>query len=716
MPSPTSKNKSTHPQTFRRTYNRIGSSNSLDSSPSIASNASAAIPSSSSSSVSRTNINTALNHPTGRTNHTTTNNNNSAAYNQYNNNERNGLIPNVDRDIHIDNSDNIDIIQEEEIIDITSDSNTILRDQHGEGNPNQNHDPSNNNMNYFGGGNTRQSLNQPLSFDEGDEEDQNGLELERRRDGVNRNTNRNTNRSNNRNGNGNNRSTNRMRQSEELNSNMEETKEGEENQNQNQGQQENTNNQRLTMTSPWGRMVGSGGSGFRSASRSVFSAISSSSPNSSRPTSPNESSSPSNTPPNSSQSSSSSSCQPSIPEKYKIALTILDSAQKKFELTASVKWTTKQLKVEGQKVHSVQPSQQRLISMGKLLQDDKSLEDQGIGTTVVSYQNGDSSGDGSGGDGGGAARGKAIIHLFPKPNVVISDHSSDTNNHNSTNSTTNSDNNNNTDNNNGGAHVPQIVLDSEEISRRGQILVLSSHEAYESMHRVRLLSFLLLAYSTLQILRDVTIYLAPPDGYLTDDVIPPGDPTDTSSGTYDQEDELPQWQNRDYVEIAIACLGVYVALLGMKATTDHVGYIAKKFLILLGILGISWTLYTFYCHVVFNLALEKALGESDIQHLAMRVSVLETTLPFFLWVMFYVRALQFYALIREAEMEASERALNFLPTVNDGDGVGDGDGDVEDGNGSGSGTDTNGGGSNRRSANNNIRHDLELQVEHGTIT
>lgn len=373
-----------------------------------------------------------------------------------------------------------------------------------------------------------------------------------------------------------------------------------------------------------------------------------------------------------------------IPNKYKITIFFLDPAQKKFELQASIKWTTKELKIEGERVHNVQPSQQRLISMGKLLQDDLVLEEQGIKTSGT------------------------IIHLFPKPNVIISN--SPTNGNNNNNNDGN-DNNNNSNSNDAdsadsspaspGAHVPQIVLDSEEVSRRGQILVLSSHEAYEAMHRVRLLSFLLLAYSTLQILRDVTIYLAPPEGYLEDDVIPPGDPTDTSKpSTYDGQDQLPVWQDRDYVELAISCLGVYVALLGMRATTEHEGQLTKRFLILLGVLGVSWTLFTFYCHVIYNIALEKALGESDITRLAVRVSMLETTLPFFMWVMFYIRAFQFYTMIREAELEASERVNTLLPTIqtNNND------------------TGTASGGHDRGRGNVNESYDLELQREDATIT
>ena len=547
------------------------------------------------------------------------------------------------------------------------------------------------NMNYLGG-NTRQSLNQPLSFDETETEQE---------ESNNSNNSRSPN-----------ARTSRRNSTETTHASSEDLNDNNHNNTQENvtGNMNNNSNTSTTerMSSLWGRMGGTSSSngerrripGFRTGSRSVFNAISSSSPSSSRPTSPSQPSTPSQSSQQPSQSSSqqssqqSSQSQTNIPEKHKITLTILDSAQSKFELHASIKWTTQKLKIEGQKIHSIPPAQQRLISMGKLLQDDQSLEDQGIG---LSYQNNNG---GNGGD--NPIRAKAIIHLFPKPNVVISDNNNDSN-HPSSDSNPNdsSDSNNNNENNTNRAHVPQIILDSEELSRRGQILVLSSHEAYEAMHRVRLLSFLLLAYSTLQILRDVTIYLAPSDGYDSDDthVIPPGDPTDTSSRNEYEEDELPEWQNRDYIELAIAGLGVYVALLGMKATTDHVAHLAKKFVIFVAILGIAWTLYILYCHVMFNLALEESLGEQDDDHLALRVSVLETTLPFFLWVMFYVRAMQFYTLIREAEREANERVLGFLPSGGESE-------DAEAGSGNNG---SNGG-------NSGTRHDLELQVEHGTIT
>ncbi len=427
-----------------------------------------------------------------------------------------------------------------------------------------------------------------------------------------------------------------------------------------------------------------------------------------------------------------------IPDEYKLNVTILDSTQKKFQLIANSQWTTSQLKECGYKIHNVPPFQQRLICMGKLLQDDKRLEEQGL---VVNNNNNDSNNSGTGSVGNGNS---VIVHLFPKPNVVIANdnHNDDNCENNASTNETNSNNNNNNNNSSSGAHVPQIILNRDEVSRVGQILVLSSHEAYETLHRVRLLSFLLLAYCTLQILRDVTIYLAPPEGstsgmnsgyyFPSDDdfgggngsgsgssghgaYIPPGDPIDTTSNSpYNDQDTLPQWEDKDYVELIISCFGVYVALLGMKATTDHVGYLAKRFLILLGLLGISWTVFTFYGHFIYNLALEKALSggngndeegggggssstgtssstTSNVETtMALKVSFMETMVPIFIWLIFYIRAAQFHAMIREAEMEANQRVMNLIPSRSN-------DSDV-------SASSSNGGGG-----------DLELQVEHGTM-
>ena len=177
----------------------------------------------------------------------------------------------------------------------------------------------------------------------------------------------------------------------------------------------------------------------------------------------------------------------------------------------------------------------------------------------------------------------------------------------------------------------------------------------------------------------------------------------------------------------ISCFGVYVALLGMKATTEHFGHIAKKFLVILGLLGVSWTSYTFYCHFIFNLALEKELMDDtmdggvgngdDYQKVAVKVSIMEMTLPFFVWVMFYICVLQFYTMIREAELEAAERARSLMPIVSASSGD---DNDIND-DGSGNNSNGNGGnGGNRRNQGNGFvnheSYDLELQREDGVLT
>mmetsp|Transcript_21276 Transcript_21276/g.24186 ORF Transcript_21276/g.24186 Transcript_21276/m.24186 type:complete len:689 (+) Transcript_21276:162-2228(+) len=427
-----------------------------------------------------------------------------------------------------------------------------------------------------------------------------------------------------------------------------------------------------------------------------------------------------------------------------ISITILDSAQKKFKMNVNLKWTTQEFKLHGQKIHSIQPQQQRLICMGKLLMEDKTLEEQSV------TKNG------------------MIIHLFPKPNVIITNNNNNNNNNNNTSTSTSNStsttaggehennsesprtgNGNNeeheTNNGNGGgggAHVPQIILDRDEITRSSEILVLSSHEAYEAMHRVRLLSFLLLAYCVLQLLRDVTIFLAPTDAYGNhingsggsgsgssgndDYFIPPGDPTDTrnpnpytGSGYGEngggEDEDLPPWHNYDYIEICISSLGVYVALLGMKVTTEHVGSQARLFMVLLAILGISWTFFTYYLHVKelqdITAALNGGGGDESgggsattdgININIYRAAMIETTLPVFIWIMFFIRALQFYTLLREAEIEAGERARHLMPMLVSND-------------------DNNNGGSASANANANAsvdeQYDLELQAEEGrTIT
>ena len=342
--------------------------------------------------------------------------------------------------------------------------------------------------------------------------------------------------------------------------------------------------------------------------------------------------------------SSQSSPLVDVPEiQTHIGVVILDSAQQKFSINADPAWKISHLKKAGFVIHKVHPSKQRLIYMGRLLDDETTLQDCGI-----------------------TESGK-IIHLFPKPNVVIDNEETGTDN--------------GEDNTEGQAHVPEIRLNSEDLSRQSEILVLSTHEAYETVNRVRLLSFLLLVYFSMETLRDLSMWVSRVDEPDENTVYPPGDPTDTSPPGEMNPGDLPPWQNRDYFSLAISLLGMYVATIGIKSTTEHIPSLARRFIVLLTILLLSWNVFYFYVYVN-DLQSRPEVNDDKVYTEAL----FAISLPLFLWVTFYIRAYQFYNLLREAEIEAGERTAILT-------------GDEEQAAGNG-----------QRSDN-----DLELQVEDRTI-
>ena len=171
------------------------------------------------------------------------------------------------------------------------------------------------------------------------------------------------------------------------------------------------------------------------------------------------------------------------PIQNEINVTLLDGATKKFSIKCDPAWTVAVFKSASAVVTKVPPNSQRLIHMGKMLQDDATLDECGINAS------------------------EKIVHLFPKPNVVINNHDNgDDGNYQSTsNNNGNGDNNVGTDE--GGAHVPQIVLNAEEASRRSQILILSSTEIFEAQHRVKIFSFLLMIISSMELLTLMTLFV-----------------------------------------------------------------------------------------------------------------------------------------------------------------------------------------------------------------
>ena len=296
--------------------------------------------------------------------------------------------------------------------------------------------------------------------------------------------------------------------------------------------------------------------------------------------------------------------------------------------------------------------------MGKLLNDSSTLSDFGINE-----------------------EGK-IVHLFPKPNVVINNSSSHYENGQANNTETNA-NDEVEEAISGGAHIPQIHLDAEEASRRSQILILSSQEIFEAQHRVKIFSFLLMIISSMELLTVMTLFVGvqaeDPYGGGGASSNPPGNPTDTPPSPSSSSTQIRTWQNSDYFDALISAFGFYVSLLGIKATTENTLPLARRYFLCLLLAGVGYNLYYYYTNLHQE---EKRAHESNLE---INSSELRTTafmgilLPMTVWLLCIVRAYQFQALIREAEVEAEERTRgqNGEDPSNNGDEVPYGNDDNE---------------------------------------
>jgi len=386
-----------------------------------------------------------------------------------------------------------------------------------------------------------------------------------------------------------------------------------------------------------------------------------------------------------------------------VTLVILDPAQKKFPVKAFTHWTIAKFKAKGQKVHKVPPASQRLIYRGQLLQDHKTLEAAGL------------------------VHNEMIVHLFPKPRVVIQQQQA-----NGTNAgacATNGGDNNNSDNNNdspGGAHIPQIVLNPDEANNRASILVLGSPDFLEAQNNVKLFAFLLMVISSIELFNLILILMGvPPDnntnasrndghgnnpyastsnddvfhfgGYNRTDQDPYGynnnnnDPY-AHADPYEQaqiQAEMSQWHPRNNVDMAISALGVYVAMLGIRATNETTLLLARQYLVGTVIVGISWMLFNYWFTVHVDEEFDQLRRDerhnhtfppgtgltngtappniydddvipykSDFAYYQQNLSLM--MIPAMVWILCCVRAWQFQALLEDAEREAEERIRNEL--------------------------------------------------------
>jgi hypothetical protein len=161
-----------------------------------------------------------------------------------------------------------------------------------------------------------------------------------------------------------------------------------------------------------------------------------------------------------------------------------------------------------------------------------------------------------------------IIHLFPKPRVVVTRNDSTASGGNDDGATLSSSasirsGQHGNDTPGGGAHIPSIVIDQEEQERRGQILVLGSVEIAESQNNIKMLSLLLLVICSMRLLALFSIAMGVAeepvgtagtttnggDGNST--LQPRHNPNDGNSYNNDQEMEIREWRTSDYFDLAV---------------------------------------------------------------------------------------------------------------------------------------------------------------------
>jgi hypothetical protein len=325
---------------------------------------------------------------------------------------------------------------------------------------------------------------------------------------------------------------------------------------------------------------------------------------------------------------------------------ILDSAQKKFPIPCNKSWTIGTFKRKSSKIHKVPSAQQRLIFRGKMLQNDTQTLEQ----VKITENN-------------------VIVHLFPKPRVVVT--SSDAaGGIASSNSNENHDSSSDADGSagGGGAHIPSIVIDQDEQERRGQILVLGSVEIAESQNNVKMLSLLLLVICSMRLLALLSIAMGvaeePASGHDIHNSTHAPTSNDNSPYNTDPNMEPRDWRMSDYFDLAVSATGFYVATLGMKATQENTLRIANAYLIGTILAGIGWNAWNVFMYVMFYEQETAPSDDDDLPPLTrddfITVAFFTVAMPFFVWGVCCARAWEFRRLIGEAEEEAAERIRSQL--------------------------------------------------------
>jgi hypothetical protein len=326
----------------------------------------------------------------------------------------------------------------------------------------------------------------------------------------------------------------------------------------------------------------------------------------------------------------------------RITVVVMDPAQNKFEISVNPNWTVARLKRQGVTIHKISTFQQRLIFMGRLLSDDMILKDAKINRDGV------------------------IIHLFPKPRVVVQGSNPEPR----TDETTSAG---NSQGGGGGAHVPQIVLDPDEAQMRSQILVLGSAEIMDAQNNVKLLSFLLLIITSMELLALFTIILGVPESVADETGMDDTVQTDDAMHHHSGQPEVRTWRHSDYFDLLLNLFGFYAAVLGIKATTENTRRLAFQYLVCTVVCGVFWNAFYYY----LNFQVEKEIDVEQHKNNDAKEPMLTTQqylvqaffailIPMMIWCMCCLRAYQFHHLLEEAEREAEGRIQNEIRMVEEG--------------------------------------------------
>jgi hypothetical protein len=232
-------------------------------------------------------------------------------------------------------------------------------------------------------------------------------------------------------------------------------------------------------------------------------------------------------------------------------------------------------------------------------------------------------------------------------------------------------------------------LDANEAAQRSQILVLGT-DYIEAVNNVKLFSFMLLIISSIELLNLTAIALGNGQALQQRDPIQPWEDQDdffdddnngfnrtdrnytTAGGDADIDPALAiyeTWQPLSYLDVVVSIAGVYVALLGLRASNENRLSIARSYCYGTCVVAVGWLVYNYLVSLEVDEAVAAEEEEDSAPHSpydnnpynnnpddsvydqAFQVMVL----PAMVWCLCIFRAWQFQSLLAEAEQEAAER-------------------------------------------------------------